>query len=174
MLCPDGYDADGFKIDFTHRIPVGPGLLAHGTAWGLELMRLYLATIYSEAKAVKPDALVMTHTPHPYLADVLDMIRLNDMVDLSRLADPAVGRDIRRTVTTRARVARIAMPGTLIDTDNWPVRDKAMWREYLRLQPSIGVPSLYFADRIDVTQEMFDADDYELIRETWNACDRGA
>lgn len=173
MLSAEGYGADGFKIDFTHRVPVGPGLISFGEERGLELMKRYLANIYTEAKAAKPDALIMTHTPHPYLADVVDMIRLNDMVDLSRLADPSVGSDIVRTVSMRARVARIAMPEALIDTDNWPVRNKAMWREYLRLQPLVGVPSLYFADRIDVTQERFDLNDYELIREIWNDSGRG-
>lgn len=61
----------------------------------------------------------------------------------------------------------------LIDTDNWPVRDKAAWREYLWLQPSIGVPSLYFISLIDVTQELLDDDDYQLIRRTWKCATSG-
>jgi hypothetical protein len=125
MLSPDGYDADGFKIDFTHRIPVGPGIRLKGDTWGLELMKLYLRIIYQEAKRAKPDALIVTHTPHPYLADVLDMIRLNDMLDLTRLDDPMAGRDIGKTLAARAAVARAACPEALIDTDNWPVRDMA-------------------------------------------------
>ena len=42
MLSPQGYDADGFKIDFTARIPASPGLKSAGDIWGLELMRRYL------------------------------------------------------------------------------------------------------------------------------------
>jgi hypothetical protein len=57
MLGHDGYGADGFKIDFSARIPSGPGLQHHGQLWGLELMRRYLEIIYDEAKRVKPDAL---------------------------------------------------------------------------------------------------------------------
>src|SRR5690606_26863520 len=38
MLSPEGYDADGFKIDFTARIPSGPGIRRFGQTWGLELM----------------------------------------------------------------------------------------------------------------------------------------
>lgn len=167
MLSDSGYDADGFKIDFTHRIPVGPGLRIHGDVWGLELMKRYLGIIYEESKRVKSDALVMTQTPHPYLADVLDMIRLNDMLDLTRLDDPRAGLDIGRILCLRERVARIACPEALIDTDNWPVRHKEVWRDYIRLQPSFGVPSLYFATGIDLTQEPFEADDYGLIREAW-------
>jgi hypothetical protein len=167
MLSSDGYDADGFKIDFTHRIPVGPGIRLHGDVWGLELMKLYLGIIYQEAKQSKRDALIVTHTPHPYLADVLNMIRLNDMLDLTRLDDPAAGRNIATTLASRAAVARAGCPEALIDTDNWPVRDKAAWREYVRLQPSFGVPSLYFILHIDVTQELLDDDDCQLIRRTW-------
>ncbi len=168
MLGPDGYDADGFKIDFTHRIPVGPSLGLHGDTWGLELMKRYLEIIYDEAKRVKDESLVMTHTPNPYLADVTDMIRLNDMLDLTRLDDPTAGMDIGRTLTHRAAVARIACPDALIDTDNWPVRSRAVWRDYARLQPSLGVPSLYFSTEIDLTGEPLEETDYELIREAWN------
>jgi hypothetical protein len=158
MLSPEGYDADGFKIDFTARIPAGPGLKLHDRVWGLELMKRYLFILHDEAKRVKPDALVMSHTPHPYLADVLDMIRLNDI---------NMGSDVNRAMTHRARVAAGALPNTLIDTDNWPITSKAVWREYVRLQPQLGVPSLYYATHIDSTGEPLTPDDYALIRETW-------
>ena len=158
MLASEGYGADGFKLDFTARIPSGPALASHGDAWGLELMKRYLGILYSEAKAAKPDALLMTHTPHPYLADVLDMIRLNDI---------NTGADVLAAMRHRARVARLACPQALVDTDNWPVPNKAAWREYLALQPELGVPSLYFATHIDATGEALDEADYRLVRETW-------
>jgi len=167
MLSADGYSADGFKIDFTHRIPSGPGLRIHGTSWGLELLRNYLGIIHDEARAIKSDALIMAHTPHSYLTDVVDMIRLNDMLDLTELDDPVAGWDIARAMELRARVARAACPEAPIDTDNWPIRNKAVWREYVQLQPRIGIPSLYFATHIDLTQEPLEAEDYDLIRETW-------
>jgi hypothetical protein len=158
MLSPQGYGADGFKIDFTARIPAGPGLCTYGDAWGLELMRLYLGLIYDEAKKVKPDALIVTHTPHPYLAGVLDMIRLNDL---------NIGRSVGPAMAHRARVARIACPDALIDCDNWPLANRATWREYTRLQPELGVPSLYYATEIDTTQEPLLAEDYQLVRQMW-------
>jgi hypothetical protein len=160
MLSGEGYGADGFKIDFSARIPSGPGLAIHGNAWGLELMKRYLAIIYDEAKATKPDALVMTHTPHPYLADVLDMIRLNDM---------NVGRDIVAAMRHRARVAAVACPDALIDTDNWPIPDRATWRSYLPLQAELGVPSLYYSSHVDATGEPLEEEDYALIRRLWAA-----
>jgi hypothetical protein len=158
MLSPSGYDADGFKIDFTARIPSGPGLRTAGNAWGLELMKRYLGQIYTEAKVAKPDALVMTHTPNPYLADVLDMIRLNDI---------NMHKDIRQAMRHRARVATIACPAAVIDTDNWPITNKADWRAYTELQPDLGVPSLYYASHLDATREPLDASDYALLREAW-------
>jgi hypothetical protein len=159
MLGADGYDADGFKIDFTARIPSGPGLRTAGNAWGLELMKRYLGQIYTEAKLVKPDALVMTHTPNPYLADVLDMIRLNDI---------NMHKDVSQAMRHRARVAKIACPAAVIDTDQWPITNKADWRTYTALQPELGVPSLYYASYIDSTREPLDADDYALLRSAWS------
>jgi hypothetical protein len=162
MISPRRYGADGFKVDFTARIPAGPGLSLWGDTWGLELMRTYLKLLYAEAKRLKPDALIMTHTPHPYLADVVDMIRLNDI---------NTGKDIRRGINPsmahRARIAAIACPDLTIDTDNWPMPDKAAWRAYTRLQPELGVPSLYYATHIDATGEALDVEDYRLIREAW-------
>lgn len=159
MLGREGYDADGFKLDFTARIPSGPGLRTAGNAWGLELMKRYLGQIYTEAKLVKPAALVMTHTPNPYLADVLDMIRLNDI---------NTHKDVVRAMRHRARIAQIACPTAVIDTDNWPITNKADWRAYTALQPELGVPSLYYASHIDSTREPLDADDYALLRATWS------
>lgn len=168
MLSTEGYDADGFKIDFSARIPSGPGMHIHRDFWGLELMKLYLRIVHDEAKKTKPDALIMTHTPHPYLADVVDMIRLNDVLDLNRLDDPAIGRDIGKVMRLRARIAAIACPTAIIDTDNWPVRDKASWCDYIRLQPELGVPSLYFVDHVDLTEEQLETSDFQLIREAWH------
>ena len=158
MLSIKGYNADGFKIDFTARIPSGPGMQLYGDRWGLELLRTYLEVIYKNAKRIKPDALIMTHTPHPYLADLVDMIRLNDINSKQEIIGSAYHR---------ARVAAIACPQAVIDTDNWPMPDKATWRRYLLEQPRLGIPSLYYATHIDATGEPLEEQDYQLIRETW-------
>jgi hypothetical protein len=153
-----GYGADGFKIDFSARIPSGPGMRLFGQAWGLELMRAYLELIYCQAKAVKPDALVIAHTPHPYLADVVDMIRLNDV---------NTGCDVVEQMTRRARIARLACPQALIDTDNWPMANRAAWRAYLPVQPELGVPALYFTSVVDSTGEELQEEDYDVLRAIW-------
>ena len=159
MLSVEGYDADGFKIDFTARLPSSPGLSIYGETWGLELMKLYLGIVYEEAKQAKPDALIMTHTPHPYLAEVTDMIRLNDI---------NTGKDVSKAMRLRARVASITCPSAIIDTDNWPIPNRAAWRKYLSLQPELGVPSLYYASHIDQSMESLTAHDYQLIRQAWS------
>ncbi len=152
------YDADGFKLDFTARIPSGPGLELYEEVWGLELLKRYLGILYSEAKSVKASALVMTHTPHPYLGDVTDMIRLND-INTAHAVVPAMRH--------RERVARSALPGHLIDTDNWPMANRSAWRSYLEIQAELGVPSLYYASHIDATGEALEKEDYRLIRDVW-------
>ncbi len=158
MLSPTGYNADGFKLDFTARIPSGPGMQIHGDVWGLELMKTYLNILHSAAKQVKSDALIMTHTPHPYLADVVDMIRLNDI---------NTGTDVNKAMQHRAQIAAIGCPTAIIDTDNWPITDRAAWRAYLPLQVALGVPSLYVATHIDTTGEPLEPQDYQLIRDVW-------
>ena len=160
MLSPDGYNADGFKIDFTARVPSGPGICLYGDTWGLELMKLYLAIIYEEAKQVKREALIMTQTPHPYLADVTDMVRLNDINMRS---------DVNKAMQLRARIVKLSCPDAIIDTDNWPMRDRAAWRRYLNLQRQLGVPSLYYATHIDSTLEPLTPKDYELVRQVWGS-----
>ncbi len=158
MLTPEGLDADGFKIDFTARIPACAGCRRYGKAWGLELMRAYLAMVYDAAKACKGDALVMCHCPHPYLADKLDMIRLNDV---------NTGRPVNPQMIHRAKVVRAVLPDRLIDTDNWPMPDKQSWLDYVRIQPDLGVPSLYYLWHMDNSPEEITGEDLEVVRGCW-------
>ena len=67
----------------------------------------------------------------------------------------------------RARVARLACPRALIDTDNWPMPNRAAWRDYVQVQPDLGIPSLYFATHVDATGEPLEAEDYALVRAAW-------
>ena len=142
---PKGLDADGLKVDFTARTPTGRALERHGPGarpqrWGIALLHELLATLYTAAKDVKPDALVLTHTPHPAFVDVTDMIRLNDMV----AGAPSVVPQMRH----RARVARAACPELLVDTDDWRIPSLREWREYAEEKPVLGVPSLYYSQSL--------------------------
>jgi hypothetical protein len=164
MLSRDHLDADGLKIDFTARTPSGASLRHHGGTWGIGLLRLLLETVRDEAKRLKPDALLIGHVPEPSIAPLLDMIRLNDML---RLDDPEPRVRIVPQMAHRAAVVRAACPKHPIDTDDWCAPDLAEWRAYTEMKPSLGVPSLYYADRLDLSGEMLEPSDYALLRRTW-------
>ncbi|MBI2955627.1 MAG: hypothetical protein HYY30_15030 [Chloroflexi bacterium] len=155
------FGADGFKIDFTASMPLArmradaPGL------WGVELLRRLLWIIYDEAKQTKPDALIIAHTANPYFADVVDMLRLNDVAILS--ADDRYAE----SMIHRQKVARAASPAWLIDTDNWPSPTLASWLEYIRLQPELGVPSLYYVTHIDESGEEIAETHAREIAQLW-------
>lgn len=161
MLSPHGLGGDGLKVDFTARTPNGRALAKHGTRWGVALLHDLLEVVYAAAKAAKPDALVMTHTPHPAFVDVTDMIRLNDMV----AGAPSVVPQMRY----RAKVARAACPELLVDTDDWRVPSLEAWREYLAAKTQLGVPSLYYASHLDSTSERLEPEDYAALARTWAA-----
>ena len=164
LLSPDGLDADGLKIDFTARTPSGRGLATSGAGWGIALLHRLLGAVYEAAKEAKPDALVMTHTPHPSFVDVTDMIRLNDVVRVD--SDDPRARVLAQ-MRHRAQVARAACPELLVDTDDWCVPNLEQWREYAAAKTELGVPSLYYARALDATGEELQPDDYALLRRTW-------
>ena len=72
-------------------------------------------------------------------------------------------------MTFRAEMARIADPDWLVDTDGWPIPSLTAFREYVDVQPTLGVPSLYYATHLDTTGEPLTPDDYARIRKAWSA-----
>ena len=78
--------------------------------------------------------------PHPYFADVTDMIRLNDVNPRA----PVVPQ-----MAHRAQVVQAVCPQLLIDTDNWRMPEPVSFRAYVAEQPKLGVPSLYYATHLD-------------------------
>jgi hypothetical protein len=135
-----------------------------GDSWGIELLRRLFELVRDEAKRVKPDCLLVGQVPEPTLAPLLDMIRLNDML---RLDDPEPRVRIVPQMGHRAAVMAAANPAHLIDTDDWCAPDLANWRQCTELKPSLGVPALYYATRLDLSGEDFEKRDYELLRTTW-------
>lgn len=160
MLGPDGLDGDGLKIDFTARTPSGQALSHHGPAWGIALLHQLLAVVYEAAKEAKPDALLLTQTPHPAFVDVADMIRLNDMIGGHESVVPQM--------RFRAELTRAALPELPVDTDDWQIPSLSAWREYLEVKSELGVPSLYYATHVDRTGEPLEARDYQALREVWD------
>ena len=160
LLSRDGLDADGLKIDFTARTPSGEALTLHGPGWGIALLHELLAIVHTAAKAAKPDALLITQTPHPSFVDVADMIRLNDIIG---------GHDsVVPQMRFRAAVCRAAVPELPIDTDDWRMPHRAAWREYAAVKHELGVPSLYFATHVDAGGEPLEPEDYQALRDSWD------
>jgi hypothetical protein len=160
----DGLDADGFKVDFTQRAPSGMSLRAHDGAWGIAALHMLLATIHRAAKAAKPDALMVTHTPHPSFGDVCDMVRLNDVLERDNAGDRV---HVVEQLRFRHAVATHSLPGHLVDTDQWPMPDRDSWRAYVEVQAELGVPALYYLESIDASRERLSADDLALVARTW-------
>ncbi len=157
-------DADGLKVDFLAKTPSGVALRHAGRGWGAALLHTLLALVYDTAKALKPDALIVTHTPNPAFADVTDMIRLNDirMLDAIDPDGPVVPH-----MRYRASVVAAACPGVPIDTDGWCLPDRAEWSAYLREQPSLGVPALYYASHVDLSGEELRPEDLAEVALVW-------
>lgn len=164
----DALNADGFKIDFTQNTPSEEGvfkdyinsfwglinennakhLYPHRadrqelirvydpTVWGVELLRRYIGNLYADMKAVKPDSMLITHTPNPYFADVVDVLRLNDLDGESD--------NVLDIMTARAQIAQIGCKHWLIDTDNDLMINNSRWRDYITLQPKLGIPDTYY------------------------------
>ncbi|WP_051425494.1 hypothetical protein [Jiangella gansuensis] len=167
LIGPDGLDADGFKIDFTQRAPSGESLRAADGPWGIAALHTMLATMSAAAKRAKPDALMVTHTPHPSFGDVCDMVRLNDVLDRDVAGDPV---HVVEQLTFRHAVAGRALPGHLIDTDQWPMPDRVSWRAYVEAQGDLGVeavPALYYLETIDGSGERLTGDDLALVASSW-------
>jgi hypothetical protein len=166
LLGPEGLDADGFKVDFTQRAPSGQSLVAHGDSWGVAMLHELLRTIHDAAKAAKPDALVITHTPHPSFGDVCDMVRLNDVLDSEPSGEPVPAAD---QLLFRHAVVSRAMPDHLIDTDQWPMQSRADWLGYAERQAGLGVPSLYYVEAIDNSREEITGADLEQVAAWWQS-----
>jgi hypothetical protein len=157
-------DADGFKIDFTARTPSGSSLRHSGPRWGAALLHEQLRLVYDTAKRVKPDALVVTHTPNPAFLDVTDVIRLNDVLR-DDTAEPGY---VARHMAYRASVVKAVCPELGIDTDGWMMPNHAEWRSYLQVQGGLGVPALYYVDGTDTDRYDFGPEDFDAIKDSWN------
>ncbi len=156
---PGCYNADGFKVDWTNSVPAGPGFKRHGGIWGVELLKKLYEIIYVSAKAIKNDALIITHAANPYFADVTDMVRLNDM--------SAIHRNLADLMGHRQKIALAANSDWLIDCDNSTAPTHDEWLRYTIMQPELGVPSIYFLTGVDGTMEEIPVEDFAKLPDVW-------
>jgi hypothetical protein len=110
-----------------------------GAGWGCELLYQHQKDFYCAAKSVKPDALVTSSTVHPYFRDTFDMVRLHD-------TGPVSG-DVVDAMKARADLARAALPGIPIDTDDWVSRNYETWMRYTTESYRLGVPCIFYSER---------------------------
>lgn len=166
---PAELGADGLKIDFTAQTPSGASLKTAAERagrtgpWGVALLHRLLAIVAGEARRVRPDALLITHTPDPLFHDVTSMLRLNDLL---RLDDPEPLQPVVAQAHHRARLARAVTGDIPIDTDDWAMPSKAEWLAWQRAKVEVGVPALYHVDR--VAGETIDRADLAVVREAWS------
>lgn len=167
LVGAEGLDADGVEVDFTQRSPAGRSLTAHRGAtgtWGIAALHRLLTALYTAVHEAKPDALVITHTPAPFFGDVCDMVRLNDVLERDTSGRVVPVPDQMRF---RAAVVRTSLPHHLIDTDQWPMPTLEAWRSYVAAQPALGVPALYYAERIDRSRESLTDGDLAQVARSW-------
>ncbi|MFS0894468.1 hypothetical protein [Microbacterium sp. 179-I 3D3 NHS] len=169
LLSPEGMDADGFKVDFTQRTPSGSTLRSAPDSdgpWGIAALHRLAARIHDTAVRIKPDALVITHTVHPSFGDVAGMIRTNDVLE-----HDAAGRPVSVAAQLRARheIVAAVLPEHPVDTDQWPMPSRDEWLDYARTQGGLGVPALYYLERVGETDEPIDIEHLAEIARVWDA-----
>ena len=167
LLSPAGMDADGFKVDFTQRAPSGQTLRSAPDSdgvWGVAALHRLVERLHAAAHRVRPDALVITHTVHPSFGDVTDMVRTNDVLE-----HDVAGRPVPVAAQLRARQEIVAttLPGHPVDTDQWPMPNRAEWLEYAHAQTGFGVPALYYLERVG-EDEPIDGQHLAAIGRTWD------
>jgi hypothetical protein len=164
LISPEGLDADGFEFDYTHYLwYFGHPRDLKLKLWGTELLRALTKFYHDEAKAVKEDALIISHTFNSYFDDCIDMLRLQDIY-----TDRA---EVNEQFGHRAKVAQKVCPGCCIHTDQHPMPSLHAWRKYMPYQIEIGNPCLYYVTGIETTHEKFEECDWQMLRDLWSKYD---
>lgn len=154
---------DGLKIDHVAGTPGMYGLkFPNGSKklYGIELLKYYYDFLYSEAKRINGDCLIIGQSPNPYFANCFDMMRLGDIYTHKKSS-------VNEEMIFRAKMAKIANPNWLIDMDGWPLPSLDAFRKYMAIQPLYGVPSLYYVTNLDTTGEEIPNNYFEEISKTW-------
>ena len=87
------------------------------------------------------------------------MVRLNDISERCR--------ELVSMMTHRQRIAHMACPDALIDCDNSRGPTHTEWLDYMKAQPSLGVPSLYYLTMVDGTMDPITDEDWDALAHIW-------
>jgi hypothetical protein len=93
------------------------------------------------------------------------MVRLNDVAYAAVGGHPVPVVDQLRM---RYAIASRTLPDHLVDTDQWPMPDRAEWRRYVDAQAELGVPALYYLETIDRTGEAVTDEDLAAVAASWS------
>ena len=97
---------------------------------------------------------------HPYFAEEADQIRIHDYHGLYLRSSCSV-------MGYRRDVASAVYPGALVDCDCGGCDSHRDFERYMKYQPQIGVPDLYW---LSPTGEILQDDaDFDLVRSVWGA-----
>ena len=151
-------NADGFKIDSIIRIPLEKKMrITEKGYYGVSLLYRFIELLYTEAKRIKPDALINNSCCHPLLAAFTDQSRLHDT--------HFALRDSVRLMKERAELFDAMIPGISIDTDAGSGGTRRDFMRYARECGSFGVPDIYVLNPIE--DSAVTAEDWEEIRLIW-------
>ena len=156
---PGCYNCDGFKIDFANCMPLGKYVSCHEKGvYGVELLKRFFTMMRDFAKAAKPDVLINCSCAHPYFDEIVDQARIHDYWGTMR--------NTPEVMAHRAKLCKAAMEDVLIDTDAGGVGSRRDFQRWMKAQPELGIPDLYYLTAAgDVP---FDEEDIALIRGVWN------
>ena len=113
--------------------------------------------IYNKVKEIKPEAIVNCSACHPYFAHMVDHARVHDY-------DPG-NRFCREDIGFRAKMYKIATPGSLIDTDNGGYTTMRDIMRSMLEQPETGIPDIYCIS--DFGQVHFGEEECAALSQLW-------
>ena len=161
---PGCYNCDGFKIDFANCMPLGKYVSCHEKGvYGVELLKRFFTMMRDFAKAAKPDVLINCSCAHPYFDEIVDQARIHDYWGTMR--------NTPEVMAHRAKLCRAAMEDVLIDTDAGGVGSRRDFHRWMKAQPELGIPDLYYLTAAG--EVPFDEEDIALIRGVWEAYEAG-
>lgn len=151
-------NCDGFKIDFINCFPKGENIKTYKSGiYGVEFVKEWLTLVYENAKKIKPDALINASCAHPYMAEVIDQMRIHDYNEHMRSSCSVLGY--------RAEIVNAVYPGISIDCDAGGIESHRDFMRYIEYQPKIGIPDLYYLSKIG--GKILDDEDFVKIKDIW-------
>ncbi|MBN1349769.1 hypothetical protein JXJ21_10200 [candidate division KSB1 bacterium] len=130
------YNADGIKISGNYSLRDPLKAAYNDSSMGIGMLELYayMKAVYNQAKAIKPDALIIGEAQAPQFRDVLDVVCINEDWD----------DKLRRE--KRARIISQALPDKLILGDSADMAAEIACYHCITAS-AYGLPCIEYSDR---------------------------